>query len=84
MKPTDAGRDQTFDAIMHDLNLLDIDFQIEQARADARAIVRAGLARWLSTDDASGCSPMGTNARGVAQCSDGHGDYPDACNEATS
>lgn len=25
------------------------------------------------------CSPMGTNARGVAQCSEGHGDYPDAC-----
>jgi hypothetical protein len=29
-----------------------------------------------------GCVPMGTNARGVAQCSEGHGDYPDACNEA--
>lgn len=28
------------------------------------------------------CSPMGTNARGVAQCSEGHGDYPDACEEA--
>ena len=28
------------------------------------------------------CAPMGTNARGVAQCDSGHGDYPDACNEA--
>jgi hypothetical protein len=25
---------------------------------------------------------MGVNARGVAQCDSGHGDYPDACNEA--
>lgn len=26
--------------------------------------------------------PMGVNARGVAQCDSGHGDYPDACDEA--
>lgn len=30
----------------------------------------------------SPCSPMGVNARGVAQCSEGHGDFPDACMEA--
>ena len=28
------------------------------------------------------CSPMGANARGVAQCSEGHGDFPAACDEA--
>ena len=30
------------------------------------------------------CSAMGVNARGVAQCSEGHGDYPDACKEYRS
>ena len=30
----------------------------------------------------SECSPMGINARGVTQCSEGHGDYPDACIQA--
>ncbi len=30
------------------------------------------------------CTPMGVNARGVAQCANGHGDYPDACDEAAA
>jgi len=29
------------------------------------------------------CAPMGTNARGVAQCDSGHGDFPDACQDAS-
>ena len=32
----------------------------------------------------AGCSPMGQNARGAPQCSEGHGDFPDACDEAAS
>ena len=28
------------------------------------------------------CSAMGQNARGTAQCSEGHGDFPAACDEA--
>lgn len=43
------------------------------------AIRRARLTRLTHHS----CTPMGVNARGVAQCADGHGDYPDACDEAT-
>lgn len=60
--------------------------------ADRRDSLLDELARWrdrallpearLEIRGRRACSPMGVNARGVAQCSEGHGDFPDACNEA--
>jgi hypothetical protein len=49
---------------------------------DQQGCRACAVSQFLGTSAYGGCSPMGTNARGVAQCSEGHGDYPDACNEA--
>lgn len=64
-----------------------------QSEIESEAVLRykAALAGGLSDHEAreegwpqNRCEPMGVNARGVTQCDSGHGDYPDACNEANS
>ena len=50
----------------------------------ATAYVRRHCPDLLDVLGLDGCSPMGVNARGVAQRSEGHGDYPDACASAQS
>ncbi len=77
------GAPDAFRTINNAMQLLFDAGYIEGERVDGCAVFRATDAGRRAVAAAEPCAPMGTNARGVAQCADGHGDYPDACAEAT-